>query len=271
MERIDKDFTESKNQESKDTMMQEWERRHRKGKFFGGMIIVAIGSIFLAREMGMDIPRWIFSWKVLLITIGFFIGLKQSFRVGGWLVPIFIGVVFLLRDNFPQLAISHYVWPLAIIIVGLVIMFKPRRSNCRNHNRWNRYHNWQQRNDEWQQTDEKKSSDNYLELNVVFGSIEKNIISKDFKGGEINTVFGGAEINLSQADINGRVELEINTVFGGTKLIVPPHWEVKSDVTAVLGSVEDKRMVRKDLSANSDKVLILRGSAVFGGIDIQSY
>ncbi len=274
MERVDTENTNPTDQKTNhEDNIRDWERSHRRGKVLAGLIIMGIGSLFLAREMGAYIPHWIFSWKVLLIVIGIYVGIKHSFRNAGWLIPIFIGTAFLLRDNFPELGISHYIWPIALIFIGLMIIFKPRRKKCGNHRyrRWERHQNWQQKNEQWAQWQEKKNSDNYLELNAVFAGMEKNIITKDFKGGEINVVFGGAEVNLSQADINGRVELEINNVFAGTKLIVPAHWEIKSEITAVLGSVEDKRMIQKDISYSESKVLVLRGSVVFGGIDIQSF
>ncbi len=274
MERVDSENTNSSNENKMEEKMQNWENSRRRGKVVAGLIIVGIGSLFLAREMGAFIPAWIFSWKILLIVIGIYVGIKHSFRSAGWLVPIFIGTAFLLRDNFPELGISHYIWPIALIFIGLAIIFKPRRKNCGNQyrqRRWNRNQNWQQGKAKFEQGQEKKNSDNYLELNAVFAGIEKNIITKDFKGGEINVVFGGAEVNLSQSDITGRVELEINNVFGGTKLIVPANWEIKSEITAVMGNVEDKRRIQKELILNTEKILVLRGNVVFGGIDIQSY
>jgi predicted membrane protein len=57
-------------------------------------------------------------------------------------------------------------------------------------------------------------------------------------------------------------------VMGGTKLIVPSNWEVRSQLTSIFGNVEDKR---QSASTNSDKVLILDGSSVFGGIEIKNY
>jgi predicted membrane protein len=274
MEIIDSENKNAATNSNEDNWMRNWERSQRRGKIFGGMIVVAIGSLFLAREMGVEMPYWLFSWKVLLIVIGFFVGVKHSFRGGGWLVPIIIGSAFLLKDNFPDLAISHYIWPIAIILFGLMIMFKPRRKGCRDHRayrKWGRHQGWQQRGEQYAQWQQKKNSDNYLELNAVFGGIEKNIITKDFKGGEINVVFGGAEVNMSQADFNERIELEINNVFAGTKLIVPAHWEIRSEITAVLGSVEDKRSVLKDMNTDKGKILVLKGNVVFGGIDIQSF
>ena len=49
---------------------------------------------------------------------------------------------------------------------------------------------------------------------------------------------GGAELNLMQADIHEQVFLEINNVFGGTKLIVPAHWYIKNEVSAVFGRMK---------------------------------
>jgi len=272
MERIDTEYKNNENGNQENEMMREWERRHRRGRAAAGIIIIGIGSLFLAREMGVIFPHWLFSWKVLLIVIGFYVGIKHSFKSAGWLIPILIGTVFLLRDNFPDIAISHYLWPIAIIVIGLVVMFKPKRKRqCRSHRA---YRNWkyQSGNEAWAAVpNEKKNSDDYLELITIFSGTEKKIITKDFRGGEITTVFGGAEADMRQADINGRVELEVNTIFGGTKIIVPSNWEIKSEITAVLGSVEDKRRVQRDLNQSTEKILVLRGSVVFGGIEIQSY
>jgi predicted membrane protein len=105
----------------------------------------------------------------------------------------------------------------------------------------------------------------------VFGGVKKNVVSKNFKGGEINNVFGGSEINLTQADFTGIITLEINNVFGGTKLIVPSHWQLKSEITAVMGGVEDRRNIQPNSGIVPDKILIINGNTFFGGIDIRNY
>ena len=103
----------------------------------------------------------------------------------------------------------------------------------------------------------------------MFGGLHKTIVSKDFKGGDITIFMGGAEINLSQADINGVAMIDITQVMGGTKLIVPPHWEIRSQMTSVFGNIEDKRQESK--VTNPEKVLIIDGTSVFGGIEIRNY
>jgi predicted membrane protein len=83
-------------------------------------------------------------------------------------------------------------------------------------------------------------------------------------------IMGGTEINLMQADINGTVILEVTQIFGGTKLIVPSNWEIKPEMVAIFGGIEDKRTMQ-NVSGNTDKILVLKGTTLFGGIEIRNY
>ncbi len=167
------------------------------------------------------------------------------------------------------------VWPLLIIAIGIIMIFKPR-GRCSDRNHWRRWeHKWKE---EWESkhqeslTNENTNGEDRIETVSVFGGVKKNIISKNFKGGEITCVFGGAEINLMQADINGKAVLELTQVFGGTKLIVPAHWEIQNhEMVAVLGGIDDKRQLQKESVKDSSKTLILKGTCLFGGIEINSY
>jgi hypothetical protein len=96
------------------------------------------------------------------------------------------------------------------------------------------------------------------------------VVSKNFKGGEIVAVFGGAEIDFSHADIQGVVKLEATNILGGTKLIVPPTWDVQSEMVAILGGVEDKRRIQPEM-IDRNKRLVLMGTALLGGLEVKSY
>jgi len=223
----------------------------RSGRIFGGSILVLIGALLLARQFGVDFPAWLFSWGTLLIAFGLFIGAKHSFRGIGWMIPMAIGGFILIGALVPELAFRDY-WPLFIIGLGLLMIFRPR------HHR--RPWGWKP----------EISSDDTIDATSIFGSTIKNIISKDFKGGDITTVFGGTDLNLTQADINGTAVIDITQVFGGTKLIVPAHWNIKSDVVCIFGGIEDKRPQSKEIP-DSTKVIKLDGTCIFGGIEIKSF
>jgi len=231
----------------------------RNGRIWTGLIIVIFGVLLLAYRAGAEIPHWVFSFEMLLIGIGILIGIGHRFRGFGWLIPVAIGSFLLIDDFYPSLNIGHYTWPLLVIGVGLFILLRPGKKKSERFG--------PQRHDIVQETNE-----DLLESVVVFGGIKKNIITKNFLGGESVTVFGGTELDFSQSEINKTVELELTQIFGGTKLILPAHWKVQTgELVAVFGGIDDKR---KNLHAPTDvdeKVLVLKGTCILGGIEIRSY
>jgi predicted membrane protein len=234
------------------------ENRGIGGRTLGGIVIVAIGTLLLARQLDVPLPYWLFRWEMILIAVGIFAGVSSGFRKASWLWPVAIGGIFLLDDLYPDLIEATYLWPLIIIIVGLVMIFRPRRDKSKA-SLWGNA------------TDETVTTDQPLDLSAIFGGIKKNFITKDFKGGRITSVFGGTEINLSQADIQGSVVLDITNIFGGTSLIIPSHWTLQSQgLLTILGGLDDNRQI-VGVQPDPEKVLIIKGSCILGGIEIKSY
>jgi predicted membrane protein len=230
------------------------QRNQRRGRLATGLIFIVAGAVILARRAGLDLPGWLFSWQMLLIAIGLVIGFKKNFQVGGWIVPILIGCYFLVDDIFHLGPFRMYIFPIGVMIVGLIIIFKPAGQR---REFWNGFRG---------PRPPAETSENVLNASAIFGSVERRIISKDFKGGEITAVFGGTEIDLSQADIQGTVILDTTQVFGGNKIRVPQHWHVRTEVTAIFGGVEDRRFPSQNI--DFEKVLVVKGLALFGGLEI---
>ncbi|CAN5799883.1 DUF5668 domain-containing protein [soil metagenome] len=237
-----------------------------ENRLWTGILLVLGGLVYLAYQMGAPFPTWLLSWHTGLIACGIFIGIKNRFQNNSWLILILVGGIFLLDDLLPGIELHDYIVPIVIIGAGLVFILRPtyRRSE-RKRDRWTSKHM-----EPIPPLSDNSSDAEYIDDSSFLGSMNKVILSKNFKGGEINCVLGGAQIDLSQADIQQQAVLEINQVFGGTKIIVPANWNVKIEVTAVLGAVEDKRNVQSTL-VDTNKVLILKGNTVFGGIEIKNY
>jgi predicted membrane protein len=256
-------------------------RQHRHNHIFGGLIFLAAGCLLLARRLGADIPDWLLSWPMFLIAIGFLISVKSNFKNSGGYIMILVGCAFLLSDIIPNVDMRNFIWPGVLIIIGLTFILRPRVPMGR-HRRWRRWEEYEAEKNRWENyeqeenhaepevTPEVKDTSEFVEINAVFGGIKKIVLSKNFRGGEINTFMGGAEINLQQADIKQPVSLEVNNVFGGTKIIIPSNWDIKNEVTAVFGGVEDKRSINLP-TPDVSKSIILRGTCVFGGIEIKNF
>ena len=230
----------------------------------GGIIIVVVGSLLLIDRSGVDLPGWLFSWPMIPIAVGFYVGARHQFRDWYWLIPVGIGTLFLAGHILHDYSFDQYFWPLMIIAFGLLMIF---RSKQRSNEGWTR---WRDKRHE-QFTNASSSDSDVMDIVTIFGGAKKVIISKDFKGGEAVTIFGGAEINFTQADIQGRIQLELVQVFGGAKLVVPANWKIHTDeVVCIFGGIDDKRNPAA-LISDTDKVLVLKGTCIFGGIDIKSY
>jgi predicted membrane protein len=235
------------------------EYREPQGRIMGGLIIVAVGGVLLARQLGIELPYWLFNWPMLLIVIGIFVGAKHNFRDTKWLIPVVIGTLFLVNNHLFYFDLFRYFWPIFIIGLGLFMILRSRK-NFSSSKKW-----------EDRMSSESVGAEDVLECVTIFGGVKKNIISKDFKGGEAVTFFGGTELNLMQADTKDRIHLELVQVFGGTKLIVPPHWKIQTEeMVTIFGGLNDKRPIQATVSDDA-KVIVLKGTCLFGGIDIKSY
>ncbi|HOZ80579.1 MAG TPA: DUF5668 domain-containing protein [Ferruginibacter sp.] len=257
------------------------ENSNNNSRVFAGLFIIAIGLLFFMRQSGWAIfPHWLFSWPMILIAVGIFVGVRSDFRGSGWLVMLIIGSIFLMDDILEKFSLKRYLVPAILVGVGFMMILRPKRSN-----KWKDIlpvknavdtEPLQEPVRDFHSADSSVNpgipGDNgeRLDATAVFGAVKRNVVSKNFRGGEATSVFGGSEIDLSQADIHGTVKLEVTAILGGVKLIVPAHWMVKQEMTAVFGGVDDKRDNYQVVPA-PNKILVLEGIAFMGGIEISSY
>lgn len=238
----------------------------------GWVVISGIGTVFLLQQIWPNMSIYMFVWPILIIVLGFIIivaprrhrlwhdrweRFREMKEAEGW-----------GKDEWRNWA-EKKDW---------------RRSEWKN---WAHNQGWSN-NPQPVQTDPLAENpnpgptatpnspnatgsgfDNWVEAVTVFGNIKKRVYSKNFKGGDVVSIFGGVEINLTQADFNGAVSIEMTQIFSGAKLIIPPHWQIRSEMIAIFGGIEDKRPPQTHYDEN--KVLILNGTTFFGGLEIKSY
>jgi len=238
-------------------------KNHRMRKFALGTVIVIAGLLLLAFNFDLLEGNWkhiVFSWQMLLIIIGVVSLIGREGR-GPGLILLVIGGFFLLPEIFDfHISFVKVFWPVLLIIIGVLILF--RRSGYRQHNLHRR---WEMR------TGESNLDDGYIREDNIFSGSKHKVIAQEFKGGRISNIFGGTEIDLTQATLaEGRNELIIECIFGGVTLIVPSNWKVVIQVTSILGGFQDKRSIVK-AEPDSTRILVVKGSAIFGGGEIKSY
>lgn len=229
-----------------------------------GLIILLLGVALLLKKMGI-FPYFCFRvyWPVVLIIIGFFVGIQKKFTNNAWWILMLIGAMnliprfsFYVGDTFVRS--KELIVPAFLIVGGIIMILRPKRIGP----------NF---NTKFQQKFTPTGS-NSLNTDVVFGGRKEIITSKDFQGGTVTATFGGCEINLLQADSSlSTIVLTVRATFGGIEVIVPSHWEVKSEVETIFGSTQDERTFRmQESNPDLKKTLVLKGSCVFGSVEIKS-
>jgi len=281
-------------------------RGPKNGKIIAGFILLVIGAVLLTEQIsGLFFPSWVFGFPMWLLVIGIYIGAKHNFKKPSALIMMTIGGIWLLNDAFPGYNLSNLAWPAVIILVGILMILNRNQQWNPNRFKGGRKHRWSE-SQKWEENqkyawDKKVNPDNpaepiaeepvdtsytsepntgygrtykgypiedYLDATSIFGSANKTIFTKTFRGGEIVNIFGGAEIDFTQSDISGQVVIDVTQIFGGIKLLVPPHWHVTSDTVSLFAGFDDKR---KQKTLTGDKVLMITGTSIFAGIEIRSY
>lgn len=220
-----------------------------KSKILFGLLFVAVGVIYGLQELGMITDIGLTAnviFPSIMIIIGLIILFNNHNIIFGGIVT-FLGVVNLLNDWYPQL--NKIIFPGILVIIGIEILlggiFK-RITRPR----------------------DNLSIDNNDELNAiaVLGGVEKQVVSQNFKGGKADAFLGGVVLDLTEIKLTSDAVIDVNAFMGGVEIKLPSNIRIRSDVNGFLGGVEIKH---RPVEPTGDYILILRGTAVLGGIEVK--
>jgi predicted membrane protein len=227
-------------------------------RLLAGIFVISAGLILLGVNLGYlpeIVKEYVISWQALLIALGIInlFGRKSGFWFSA--ILIFIGSLFLFaKFNDMPVEWNLILWPVVLVFIGLGILSKI--GSAKN----------------WNKKLKKHSVDaDFLDDTNIFGGSKVIVTSKQFKGGEVNNIFGGSEIDFTHAELQeGDTEIEISCIFGGVKFIFPADWNLVLEVDGILGGMSDKRQIVTDKYIDYSKRLIIKGSCIFGGGEIES-
>jgi predicted membrane protein len=256
-----------------------------------GITLILLGGALIGRNMGL-IPQTfhsvIVSWQMLLIVIGVISIVKhQTFHFHG-LAMLCIGIFFIipkLARFFPSTfscidadSFTSVYWPVLLILCGVILVLHipvSHRQRCHSHRTFRHYCGWFNENHNSFRDEEKTwdaencSQEENFSRTCVFGSGRYIVVDAEFKGGAVRAIFGGIELDLRKTRLpEGETILNIEAIFGGTELFVPDSWHIEIAIESVLGSIDDKR--RTSETVDSTRKLIIKGSVVFGGVEIRN-
>jgi predicted membrane protein len=237
--------------------------RGTRGLIFGILVVIAGVTLLLDQMNVIDATRVFRFWPLALIAWGVstLLSCQGSGRRfwGGFLILAGIGLQ-LQELGFQRIRIET-LWPLFLIAVGVLLVIQAVGKGREPLNKW--------KSKPYQKGQQFDNDSSHVTCTSIFGGGEHQVSSRNFRSGEMTSIFGGGEIDFTQAEIEGdQAVIEATMIFGGGEIRVPRTWNVVIDGVGIFGGYSDKTShPPPDPPA---KKLIIRGVAVFGGLEIKN-
>ena len=259
-----------------------------------GLVVILLGVLFTLDKLEyLDVGDYWAYWPVLLIAVGLgrLLQPRGSHRRSSGMVWITIGTVILLvnLDVIPH-RVWHY-WPVLLVLVGVSMVWRAIGSPGGRGGR----HAWAggvvtegtapqgsasaassgpsgagPADSEGRPSAVDRGADTASTVSAfaVLGGVKRRCVSQNFRGGDLNAIMGGCELDLTQASIaSGDAVLDAFAMWGGVDIRVPEDWTVVVEGVPILGAFVDKTV---HASSSSRKVLVIRGAAIMGGVEVKN-
>ncbi len=220
-----------------------------------GLLIVALGGIFLADNLGLVDAQEIMRlfWPGALVLIGLVVLVQPRGRGNRFwgLVWVVAGIwVYGHQQGWIAVDFWQVFFPGVLILFGASLILRsihgprPRRAGG------------------------GEDRDAYTRAFAVMAGNVRRSVSSAFRGAELTAVMGGVHLDLTGARLEGDEALvDVFAFWGGIEIRVPPDWAVISRVTPLMAGYEDKT---RPAATTSAKHLVVRGLAIMGGVEVKN-
>ena len=234
--------------------------QRRGGHVFLGLIILALGTLFLLDNFGLVRFHftWHHWWPMILIVIGLLqlVNARRAVDSGGWFLILLGGAFLSVTLGYLDWDELWHYWPVILIFIGLSILFRhgrvlsPRSGAA------------------GVVSGAAGSDESSIQERIILSGFDRKVTSQEFRGGDVSVVMGGADIDLREAKLakEGAV-LSLSAVMGGIDIRVPVTWNLEVNGNAILGAVENNTNQKP---GKATAKLVVNGSAVMGGVEVKN-
>ena len=245
-------------------------RKAATGTLVSGLVVAGIGIVLLLGQLGIVETSiiWRF-WPAVFCVIGL-VRMLEAHNTGeqiwgGFFISL--GTLLILHEfGYIPFGIGQ-LWPLILIVAGFLLAWQAnevregRKGFCLP----------RVLNPTAAGGGAGATAGGPLSSVAIFGGIERRLEGVIGEGGNLLAFFGGFKIDLSRAEVEGeRVVIDATAIFGGGEIIIPEWWKVSVEGLGIFGGYVDKtrHVPRPDKPV---KTVVVRGAAIFGGIEVKSY
>lgn len=212
------------------------------GQLLLGLVVVLVGVVLLLERAGAvevdlgDLLSLLWPLVVVLVGVAALVVVPRA-----WFGPAAItalGAALLMsRFDLVQVSVGEYLWPVAVILVGVGITFGA--------------------------TSRDQDVDHVTAFAFWWGT-QRRLTTRTFRSASLTAIMGGVELDLREADIEGSARVDVFAFWGGVDLKVPRTWDVRVSGLPVLGGWDDKTQ-----PVPGGPVLDVRVVTVMGGAEVR--
>jgi predicted membrane protein len=228
-----------------------------------GLIIVAIGAIMLAGNLGWFDARSLLRtlWPLALVAAG--VSMLRNPEKGrnqpwAW-VLITVGIwLFLDKVGWVSFNIWQLIMPTILVVVGGTLVWRAVQEE--------KAENDQPAQRKLALPGEEQSE--FVRSFAFMSYCDLHPVLYPFRGGDISAVMGGVKLDLRDTRMHGDLAtLDVFAFWGGIEILVPPDWIVSSKVTPIIGGFVDSR---RPSTVVPTKTLIIRGFNLMSGVEVKN-
>jgi len=226
------------------------------GRLIFGLLIIALGVVFLADNLGLVEGREAMRtfWPLAFVAFGF--GMALDRHSSGWRRAwgaIWIGVgcwIWAYQRHWISINVWDVVFPAVLLFAGGALVWRslagPHRAG--------------------------RSSDpvaeDYVRNFAAMSGNQLRSASTEFRGGDLTAFMGGVTLDLTRARMAGEeAHVDVFAMWGGIEIRVPPDWIVVSKVAPILGGFDDKTQPSSEAAGGR---LVVSGVVVMGGVEVKN-
>ena len=223
-------------------------------KLVFGALIVVLGAIFLAQNLGLIESRYLLQrfWPAAFVAIGTALVLQPGRGRARWFGGIWIAAglwIWADQQDWVDVNFFQVFFPVALLLVGGSLV-------------WRALHPAGERPEKGEEAGE------HPHLFALMAGNEVRSITRGFRGADLGAVMGGVTLDLTRAQMEGEsATIDVVAFWAGIEIRVPQDWVVTSQVFPLMGGYEDNT---KPAAEGPSKRLLLRGVAVMGGVEVKN-
>ncbi|MBQ8634515.1 MAG: hypothetical protein IJ420_13020 [Lachnospiraceae bacterium] len=243
---------------------------------FIGLLFIVVGFLYACSaldfiDFSIFFPGW---WTLFIIVPCLYALTRRNEDKTGPVIGLIIGICFLINAQDIDFHIDFFPMALAVlcILIGWKLIF-PGKKKEQKHVEVNFNSETGEKevviNDVKFDNTYTKNSNGYVNASAILGGKDIRVDNECFTGADICVVMGAIDLNLRNAIISEDVYINVSAVMGGIDIYVPANVRVVTDgCSTIMGGIDVNTSYANFQTADTPRVIIT-GSCVMGGIDIQ--